>query len=453
MQRSSITFTIRVAIIAAVALCAFAVSAQATIIDYNGTTLRKFVTDSVRKRITGNGSNKYKTPTATEANRWESLIGLLTAKNWNGADNYIQSYFPSYQLLRYRESGSTLCYVLYEKDTSSVNFKGWGSYYFNPNLIGTRPICVEVPHPFDDLYTEYEGPEMFEATDARFMMIAGTRRNSRTTDSPCDHPANSPYKISDVAHSTETPYHIAHRVIIGDHPSVYTIALHGNADADCKNYYITNGRDTTPSQFLKDLKTSIVSHGASSPGVCLYGDCNCDLNGTQDAQGRHINGVSDQCGTYATGNGSNYFIHIEQSGAVRGVSQGQGQQNQTYGQLIEAIKDRIPAFYFRIIIFFKEASDNASPGATTHLGRSFPNPMRDRSTITFTIAENGPVRLAIHDATGRTISTLIDEVMAPGEYETRFDMNSLAEPLPSGVYYCRLTAGNVSEVQEIVVVR
>lgn len=451
MQRSSIMRIFRITIIAAITLCAFAVSAQATITDYDGTTLRKFVTDSVRKRITANGSEKYKTPTFSEASHWESLIGLLAAKNWNGADNIITTYFPSYKLIRYREGGTVRCYVLYEKDTSSADFKGWGSYYFNTNLFGTRAICVEVPHPFDDLYTEYEGPEMFQATGARVMMIAGTRRNSRSANSSCDHPANSPYKISDVAHSTETPYHIAHRVIIGDNPSIYTIALHGNNDADCKNYYITNGRNTTPSQFLQDLKTAIVSHGASSAGVCLFGDCGCDLHGTQDVQGRQVNGVSDQCGTYATGDGSRYFIHIEQSGSVRGVT-AQGQQNQTYGQLIDAIKDRIPAFYLRFYLLFKENSGNVSQEATTHLGRNFPNPMRDRSTISFTVAENGPVRLAIHDATGRTITTLINEEMAPGEYEAHFDMNMLAEPLPSGVYYCRLTTANVSETQRLVVV-
>jgi hypothetical protein len=93
-----------------------------------------------------------------------------------------------------------------------------------------------------------------------------------------------------------------------------------------------------------------------------------------------------------------------------------------------------------------------------------PNPASGLTTIRFSISDpsgtdaalksalsesSGTMRVTIHDAIGRTVATLADELPASGEHAVEWDASNAAE----GVYFCRVEYGGRSETGRIVVQR
>ncbi len=70
------------------------------------------------------------------------------------------------------------------------------------------------------------------------------------------------------------------------------------------------------------------------------------------------------------------------------------------------------------------------------LTSNYPNPFTNRTTIEYALPASGPVRLAVYDALGREVATLVDGVRQAGAHVAVFDGSSL----PSGVYLYRLEA-------------
>lgn len=71
------------------------------------------------------------------------------------------------------------------------------------------------------------------------------------------------------------------------------------------------------------------------------------------------------------------------------------------------------------------------------LGQNYPNPFNPSTTITYVVPTLSRVRLVVYDILGRQVSTLVDEMQAPGERSAVFNPAGL----PSGVYLYRLDVG------------
>ncbi len=96
-----------------------------------------------------------------------------------------------------------------------------------------------------------------------------------------------------------------------------------------------------------------------------------------------------------------------------------------------------------------EALALAGPAAVTTLDPAWPNPVRGAAQVRYTVAEAGPVRLAVYDATGREIVRLVDGPLAADAYEAALDARELAP----GAYVLRLTAGPTTLTRRMTVVR
>ncbi|MFA6470109.1 MAG: YCF48-related protein [Bacteroidota bacterium] len=83
------------------------------------------------------------------------------------------------------------------------------------------------------------------------------------------------------------------------------------------------------------------------------------------------------------------------------------------------------------------------------LSQNYPNPFNPETNIEFHIPQNGFVSLKIYDALGREVAQLVNEVLNAGVYTAKFDGSSLS----SGVYYCRMTAGNSSEMKKMLLLK
>jgi hypothetical protein len=73
-----------------------------------------------------------------------------------------------------------------------------------------------------------------------------------------------------------------------------------------------------------------------------------------------------------------------------------------------------------------------------------PNPFNPSTTITYSVRVAGPASVAVYDALGRLIDTLVDrEFRSPSEYSIRY-----TAPASSGVYFFRIeSAGEVRTVK------
>ena len=83
------------------------------------------------------------------------------------------------------------------------------------------------------------------------------------------------------------------------------------------------------------------------------------------------------------------------------------------------------------------------------LEHNYPNPFNPSTRIAFNLKHSGKVKLAVYDVLGREIATLVNRAMSPGSHYVTF----LADDLPSGVYFCKLSSGNAVQVRKMVLMK
>lgn len=79
------------------------------------------------------------------------------------------------------------------------------------------------------------------------------------------------------------------------------------------------------------------------------------------------------------------------------------------------------------------------------LSQNFPNPCNPSTLIRYTVPEEGHVTLRVYNTLGEEVKTVIDDVMAAGEFEVVFSM----EGLPSGVYFYRFSGSGFETVRKM----
>jgi hypothetical protein len=94
------------------------------------------------------------------------------------------------------------------------------------------------------------------------------------------------------------------------------------------------------------------------------------------------------------------------------------------------------------------------PQSRAELGIAFPNPFNPSTRIAFRVAADGPVHLAVHDAAGRLVRTLVSTSMATGEYTVVWDGNdTIGRRAASGVYFYRLEVDGYSDTRKMVMLK
>jgi len=83
------------------------------------------------------------------------------------------------------------------------------------------------------------------------------------------------------------------------------------------------------------------------------------------------------------------------------------------------------------------------------LSQNYPNPFNPSTQIRFSITQTGPTTLKVYDVMGREVSTVVNETLAPGSYNVKFDATGLS----SGTYLYVLTSGNVRLTNKMVLVK
>jgi subtilisin-like proprotein convertase family protein len=85
---------------------------------------------------------------------------------------------------------------------------------------------------------------------------------------------------------------------------------------------------------------------------------------------------------------------------------------------------------------------------------NYPNPFNPRTTIRFDLPRTLDVSLRVYDVSGRLVRTLVDEVMPAASHDVAWDgLDDGGRHVASGVYYYRLTAGENTTTQKMMLVK
>ena len=88
------------------------------------------------------------------------------------------------------------------------------------------------------------------------------------------------------------------------------------------------------------------------------------------------------------------------------------------------------------------------------LHQNVPNPFNPKTTVTFDLPEQCAVRLTVHSITGQLVRVLASGTMPAGRFETAWDGRSdTGVNVASGVYLCRLSAGDHVLVRRMLLAR
>ena len=83
------------------------------------------------------------------------------------------------------------------------------------------------------------------------------------------------------------------------------------------------------------------------------------------------------------------------------------------------------------------------------LGKNYPNPFNPATKIKFALHNKSFAKLVIYDGLGREVETIVNEQLNAGSYEA--DWN--ASNFPSGVYFYKLTTGDFSKTNKMLLIK
>lgn len=83
------------------------------------------------------------------------------------------------------------------------------------------------------------------------------------------------------------------------------------------------------------------------------------------------------------------------------------------------------------------------------LKQNYPNPFNPETKIVYSVPKLSNVKLAVFDAAGRELASLVNQWQNPGTYEVSFD----ASELSSGLYFYKITADEFTDTKRMILVK
>jgi hypothetical protein len=115
------------------------------------------------------------------------------------------------------------------------------------------------------------------------------------------------------------------------------------------------------------------------------------------------------------------------------------QRTAEYAQIQTALDGAVPAAVKNI---------NALPAEYT-LHQNYPNPFNPSTTISFSLPYSAGASLRVFDMLGREVATLVNGYTTSGTHEIQFNATNLA----SGVYFYKLTSGNITKIEKMMLLK
>jgi len=106
-----------------------------------------------------------------------------------------------------------------------------------------------------------------------------------------------------------------------------------------------------------------------------------------------------------------------------------------------------------MIISSREEGETVLP-ETYGISQNYPNPFNPETEIFYQLPEENRVTIQIFNLTGQLVKTLIDENQGAGYYSTQWDgRNDRNGRVPSGVYICKMKAGQYAGIKKMILIK
>lgn len=83
------------------------------------------------------------------------------------------------------------------------------------------------------------------------------------------------------------------------------------------------------------------------------------------------------------------------------------------------------------------------------LNQNYPNPFNPSTKIRFDIPKSGNVNITVYDMLGREVTTLVNQQLSPGTYETDWDASGYS----SGIYYYKIQSDDFVDTKKMVLIK
>jgi glucuronoarabinoxylan endo-1,4-beta-xylanase len=109
----------------------------------------------------------------------------------------------------------------------------------------------------------------------------------------------------------------------------------------------------------------------------------------------------------------------------------------------------ISTLYIEDVSGIEEDNDDSPNTFNCSLSQNYPNPFNSTTTIEYSVAREGFVKLAIYDILGREIRTLVEKIMPAGKHTVNVEVNGLAP----GIYFYKLTSEGNSIQKKMILLK
>jgi hypothetical protein len=121
----------------------------------------------------------------------------------------------------------------------------------------------------------------------------------------------------------------------------------------------------------------------------------------------------------------------------------------TWGTLPEGITEedlKYTQFIYPTTVDHKKQNPNQF-----FLNQNYPNPFNGSTTLSFNLESPYHVNLTIYGINGRKVKTFVDEQMASGQYQIKWNAtDDLGNAVPSGLYFARMTSDEKNKQIKLV---
>jgi hypothetical protein len=298
------------------------------------------------------GGRSFEAPSATAREAFVRVFDQMLESSLRGScphDVTLPALLSNYELLEFTipDADHTYCVLAEVRDADGDGFvdRGWGTFIVNP--AANRELSIQVPHPKYDTGTRRQGIEVFEKTGARSFAMAGAHRHASLSCSP-DQPQQctagqkitppkaglikTQYLETDVAHNVASLFQTATERLqhfygpmgsAADRASRFAvIQLHSMSPTTCRplDAYISYGIGAPAGESTQGDPLDSLQHTMQQLNpdweIGVPGQGRCDLDGTDNVQGRLLNGVrAEAAATQFATHPTRHFVHIEQRSA------------------------------------------------------------------------------------------------------------------------------------------
>ncbi|XOZ32191.1 hypothetical protein ACMDCT_08210 [Halomonadaceae bacterium KBTZ08] len=250
--------------------------------------------------------------------------------------SHIQDAFQSFANTDYKGAlagASAAAYELCRSDSAAGTLVFW--YPVNAGegharwairaQTDARPLVVESPHGFFETDTLTQAMEIFRELNARALLVNAGHRCANGTPSGCDGTtsvcsgSSEPFRESDMAHTLEAFFQVAHREIGALYPDTWVLNLHGMSR---EGISLSNGtqrateQSSTVARFHGELAARFPDRSVTTCNAYGNTEATHHLCGTTNVQGRQRNDSPDAC-TQPAEAASGQFLHLEQNRSIR----------------------------------------------------------------------------------------------------------------------------------------